>query len=122
MALPSKTHTHSPRIGSENFFSLLHDAGVRAFVDGVGHYGDVVVFQGDVVGMRELQQLVVFVPAGIEVRLLDRCSMTANSSSGLVRQMNDFTHSLIIHVNWRGKAEVKKVSKCLTNIRTGLFS
>lgn len=62
-ARPSETHAHSPRVVCEDFLSFLHDAGVCALVDGVGHYGDVVVFQGDVVGVRELQQLAVLVPA-----------------------------------------------------------
>ncbi|KAG7226893.1 hypothetical protein INR49_022188 [Caranx melampygus] len=47
---------------------LCCEASVCALVDGVGHYGDVVVFQGNVVGMRVLQQLPVFVPAATGVK------------------------------------------------------
>lgn len=60
---PSEPHTYSPRVVCENFVFFLHDAGVCALVDGVGHYGYVVVLQGDVVGVRVLQQLPVLVPA-----------------------------------------------------------
>lgn len=67
MKWPSEAHAHSPRVVCENFVLFLHNAGVCAFVDGVGHYSDVVVFQGDVVGVRELQQLPVLVPAETEV-------------------------------------------------------
>lgn len=61
---PSEPHTYSPRVVCQDFVLLLDDAGVHAFVDGVGHDGDVVSFQGNVVGVRELQQLPVLVPAG----------------------------------------------------------
>lgn len=64
---PSEPHTYSPRVVCENFVFFLHDAGVCALVDGVGHYGYVVVLQGDVVGVRVLQQLPVLVPAETEV-------------------------------------------------------
>lgn len=67
MAWPSEAHTHPPRVVSENFVFFLHDAGVCAFVDGVSHYSNVVIFQGDVVWVRELQQLPIFVPAGMGV-------------------------------------------------------
>lgn len=60
---PSVAHTNSPRVVCENFVFFLHNAGVCAFVDGIGHYGYVVIFQGDVVRVRELQQLPVLVPA-----------------------------------------------------------
>lgn len=63
MRRPSEAHAHSPRVVCEDFVFFLHNAGVCAFVDGVGHDGNVVVFQGDVVGVRELQQLPVLVPA-----------------------------------------------------------
>ena len=63
----SEPHTYSPRVVCENFVFFLHDAGVCALVDGVGHYGYVVVLQGDVVGVRILQQLPVLVPAETEV-------------------------------------------------------
>lgn len=66
LAWPSEAHTYSPRVVCENFFFFLHNAGVCAFVDGVGHYGNVVVFQGDVVRVRVLQQLSVLVPAETE--------------------------------------------------------
>lgn len=65
---PSEAHAHPPRVVSENFVFFLHDACVCAFVDGVGHYSNVVIFQGDVVWVRELQQLPVFVPARMGVR------------------------------------------------------
>ena len=68
LAWPSEAHTHPPRVVRENFVFFLHDAGVCAFVDGVGHYSYVVVFQGDVVRVGELQQLAVLVPAGTGVR------------------------------------------------------
>lgn len=54
LASPSEPHAYPPRVVCENFVFFLHDTGVCAFVDGVGHDGDVVVFQGDVVGMRVL--------------------------------------------------------------------
>lgn len=47
----SEAHTHPPRVAGENFVLLLYHARVCALVDGVGHYGDVVVLQGDVVGV-----------------------------------------------------------------------
>lgn len=65
---PSEPYTYSPRVVCKNFVLFLHNAGVSAFVDGVGHYGNVVVLQGDVVWVRELQQLIVLVPAKIELR------------------------------------------------------
>lgn len=60
---PSEADAHPPWVVCKNFVLFLHNASVRAFVDGIGHYGDVVVFQGDVVWVRVLQQLPVFVPA-----------------------------------------------------------
>lgn len=65
---PSEPHTYSPRVVCENFVLFLHNTGVCAFVDGVGHYGNVVIFQGNVVWVRKLQQLPVLVPAKIEFR------------------------------------------------------
>lgn len=59
-----EAHAHPPRVVGENFLLLLHNAGVRALVDGVGHDGDVVVLEGDVVWVGVLQQLAVLVPAG----------------------------------------------------------
>ncbi len=64
---PLEAHTYSPRIVRENLVFFLYNAGVCAFVDGIGHYGDVVVFQVDVIWVRELQQLPVLVPAETEV-------------------------------------------------------
>lgn len=58
----SEAHAHPPRVVRENFVFFLHDAGVCAFVDGIGHYSYVVVFQGDVVWVGVLQQLAVLVP------------------------------------------------------------
>ncbi len=52
---PSEAHTYSPRVVCENLVFFLHNAGVCAFVDGVGHYGDVVIFQGDVIRVRVLE-------------------------------------------------------------------
>lgn len=63
MAIPLEAHAHPPRVVGENFLLLLYDAGVRALVDGVGHDGDVVVLEGDVVWVGVFQQLAVLVPA-----------------------------------------------------------
>lgn len=63
----SEPHTYSPRVVCQHFVLFLHDAGVRALVDGVGHYGDVVVLQGNVVWAGVFQQLAVLVPAEREV-------------------------------------------------------
>lgn len=63
LARSSEAHAYPPRVVGENFVLFLYDTRVCAFVDGVGHYGDVVVFQRDVVGLGVLQQLPVFVPA-----------------------------------------------------------
>lgn len=65
----SEAHAYPPRVVGENLVPLLHDARVGAFVDGVGHYRDLVILQGDVVRVRVLQQLPVFVPAETGVRL-----------------------------------------------------
>lgn len=59
----SEANTHPPRVAGENFVLFLHHARVRALVDGVGHDGDVVVLQRDVVGVGVLQQLPIFEPA-----------------------------------------------------------
>ena len=71
LAASSEAHAYPPRVVGENFVFFLHDTRVCAFVDGVGHYGDVVVFQGDVVWLRVLQQLPVFVPAEMGSRTSD---------------------------------------------------
>lgn len=63
LAWLSETHAHPPGVVCEDFLFFLHDAGVCAFVDGVGHYSYVVIFQRDVVGVGVLQQLAVLVPA-----------------------------------------------------------
>lgn len=41
---PSELYAYSPRVVGEDFVLLLHDAGVYAFIDGVGHDGNVVAF------------------------------------------------------------------------------
>lgn len=38
----SEAHADPPRVVRQHLVLLLHDAGVHAFVDGVGHDGDVV--------------------------------------------------------------------------------
>lgn len=70
-AWPSEPHTYSPWVVCENFVFFLHNTGVCSFVDCIGHYGNVVIFQGNVVGVRELQQLPVLVPAETEIMLHD---------------------------------------------------
>lgn len=86
-SFPSEAHAYPPWVACENFVPFLYDASVRAFVDGVGHYGDVIVFQGNVVWVRVLQQLPVFVPAETEGR---RCSSVVTAAIGQVmtRHMN----------------------------------
>lgn len=41
---PSELYAYSPRVVCEDFVLLLHDAGVHALIDGVGHDGNVVAF------------------------------------------------------------------------------
>lgn len=62
-SVSSEAHTYLPRVGCQNLVLLPYDAGVRPLVDGVGHNAYVIVLQGNVARVRELQQLAVFIPA-----------------------------------------------------------
>lgn len=73
MAAPLEAHAHPPRVVGENFLLLLDDARVRALVDGIGHNGDVVVLEGDVVWVGIFQQLAVLVPAEKQCNMFYLC-------------------------------------------------
>lgn len=59
----SEAHSYPPRVRGQHLVLLPHYAGVCALIDGICHNCDVVIFQGDVAGMREFQKLAVFIPA-----------------------------------------------------------
>lgn len=59
----SEAHPQLPGIGCQDLIFLPHDAGVRPLVDSVSHNTNVIILQGDVARVRELQQLAVFIPA-----------------------------------------------------------
>lgn len=57
-----EAHPYPPGVVGENFVLLLHNTGVCSLVDCIGHYTDVVVFQGDVARVGVLQKLPILIP------------------------------------------------------------